>query len=185
MFAGTCATRLPPMSKKPKRNIAASAGRWSARHKKTAVIGWIAFTILAYMAGGSVGLDSLKSTDLGVGDAGRAEKLVGDSFPSDAGTEGVLISSKTLKSSDPKYKQQVSRLADKLAATPHVKEVESPYSGRPEAANKVAKDGRTVMLTYELSGTDDQGSKFVKAPLHAIASQARGDDDVKYEPYGE
>ena len=29
----------------PSRNIAARAGRWSARHRKTAVLGWIAFVV--------------------------------------------------------------------------------------------------------------------------------------------
>jgi RND superfamily putative drug exporter len=37
---------------RPKRNIAASVGRWSARHRKTAVIGWITFVVLAFFLGG-------------------------------------------------------------------------------------------------------------------------------------
>src|SRR5687767_342322 len=31
----------------PSRNLAARAGRWSARHRKTAILGWIAFVVLA------------------------------------------------------------------------------------------------------------------------------------------
>jgi uncharacterized membrane protein YdfJ with MMPL/SSD domain len=37
------------------RNLAARAGRWSATHRKTAVIGWILFVVLATMIGGKVG----------------------------------------------------------------------------------------------------------------------------------
>ena len=32
----------------PSRNIAARAGRWSAQHRKKAIIGWLAFVILAF-----------------------------------------------------------------------------------------------------------------------------------------
>ena len=28
-------------------NLAARAGRWSAQHRKTAILGWIAFVVLA------------------------------------------------------------------------------------------------------------------------------------------
>ena len=38
------------------RNLAARAGRWSAQHRKTAILGWIAFVVLATLIGGKVGL---------------------------------------------------------------------------------------------------------------------------------
>ena len=43
------------------RNIAARAGRWSARHRKTAILGWITFVVLAFMIGGKVGTESRSS----------------------------------------------------------------------------------------------------------------------------
>ena len=39
---------------KPK-GIAARAGHWSARHRKTAVFGWLAFILIAFFVGGSLG----------------------------------------------------------------------------------------------------------------------------------
>ena len=39
---------------KPK-GIAARAGHWSARHRKTAIFGWLAFIVIAYVIGGAVG----------------------------------------------------------------------------------------------------------------------------------
>ncbi len=35
-------------------NLAARAGRWSASHRKTAILGWILFVVLATIIGGSV-----------------------------------------------------------------------------------------------------------------------------------
>ena len=34
------------------RNLAGRMGRWSARHRKTAVLGWLAFVALAVVLGG-------------------------------------------------------------------------------------------------------------------------------------
>jgi uncharacterized membrane protein YdfJ with MMPL/SSD domain len=169
---------------KPRRNIAASAGRWSAAHRKTAVIGWLLLTIVLFMAGQSAGLTTLKSTEMDAGEAGRAEKIIGESFPTESG-EGVLISSAELKSSDPKFRAAVAGLAGKLGDTPHTQEIQNPYSDAPEAANWVSKDNHTVMLTYELTGKDSQASEFVKAPLHTIAAHAKQSEDIKYEPFGD
>ena len=36
------------------RNLAASAGRWSAQHRKTAILGWILFVVVATFAGKSI-----------------------------------------------------------------------------------------------------------------------------------
>ena len=32
-------------------NLAARMGRWSARHRKTAIFGWLAFVVLAFAVG--------------------------------------------------------------------------------------------------------------------------------------
>ena len=43
------------------RNLAASAGRWSAQHRKTAILGWIVFVVLATVLGGKVGQNTSTS----------------------------------------------------------------------------------------------------------------------------
>ena len=53
-------------------NLAARAGRWSARHRKKAIFGWLAFVILAVVIGGSVGTRTLTDEEYGMGESGRA-----------------------------------------------------------------------------------------------------------------
>ena len=42
-------------SSKQSENLAARAGRWSARHWKTAVFGWLAFVFVAFALGNDGG----------------------------------------------------------------------------------------------------------------------------------
>ena len=81
-----------------KMNLAARAGRWSAQHRKTAVLGWLAFVIAALFIGGSVGTKTIASDEEGLaGDSKRAHEIYQDAFPQAAG-EQVFISSKTRRS---------------------------------------------------------------------------------------
>jgi len=71
-------------------NLAARAGGWSARHRATAIIGWLAFVVLAVMVGGSVGTESIEDEDQGVGETREADHAVADAFPQNA-DETVLV----------------------------------------------------------------------------------------------
>ena len=51
------------------RNLAARAGRWSAQHRKTAILGWILFVVLATVIGGKVGQQNLESSKMGNGES--------------------------------------------------------------------------------------------------------------------
>ena len=67
------------MSQKPK-GIAARAGRWSAAHRKTAIFGWLAFVIIAFSLSIFSPMTTIDPTDSGVGESGRADKIIDRSF---------------------------------------------------------------------------------------------------------
>ena len=48
----------------PKRNLAARAGHWSARHRKIAIGGWLAFVVIAFVLGGAIGTNTLDGRGL-------------------------------------------------------------------------------------------------------------------------
>ena len=54
---------------KRSNNFAARMGRWSANHWKTAVFGWLAFVVAAFVIGNAVGVKYLDDTDTNVGEA--------------------------------------------------------------------------------------------------------------------
>ena len=97
----------------PSRNIAASAGRWSAQHRKTAILGWIAFVVLAFVAGGKIGTNTLTSEQTGVGQSGKADRIVAGAYPKHH-EELVLIQSTTRRYYDPAFRSVVGDVARKL-----------------------------------------------------------------------
>ena len=58
-------SRSSPSTVLQSRNLAASAGRWSAQHRKAAILGWILFVVLATVIGGRVGLNEIDESASG------------------------------------------------------------------------------------------------------------------------
>jgi uncharacterized membrane protein YdfJ with MMPL/SSD domain len=58
------------------RHLAARAGRWSAQHRKAAVLGWIGFVVVSVLLGGGIGTRQIANDDLGVGESGRAQRIL-------------------------------------------------------------------------------------------------------------
>ena len=58
------------------RNLAATAGRWSAQHRKTAILGWIVFVVLATVLGGKIGQNNIDESATGSGEAKRGDMIV-------------------------------------------------------------------------------------------------------------
>src|SRR4051795_3122949 len=76
------------------RNLAARAGRWSAQHRKTAILGWILFVVLATVLGGRVGQNSLDDSARGSGESKRGDMIAkAAGFPERTG-EQVLVQGK-------------------------------------------------------------------------------------------
>jgi uncharacterized membrane protein YdfJ with MMPL/SSD domain len=121
-------------------HIAARAGRWSARHKRTAIVGWLLFVVLAAGIGGSVGFKDRTGND-GVGESGRADEIVAKHFPSDGDHETVLVQHKTLTAKAPKFRDTVDDVIKRLRAESSVAEVRR---------GSVSRDGHAATVDVEL-----------------------------------
>ena len=71
-------------------NLAARAARWSAAHRKAAVIGWLVFVIGAFMIGNAAGMVTLKNGEKGNGQSRLAEQTLAKQFPRERAEEQVL-----------------------------------------------------------------------------------------------
>lgn len=85
----------------PSRNLAARAGAWSAGHRRIAILGWLAFVIVAFVAGNAAGMKNLSDTDTGNGESRVAEEAIDAAGFRDRAGEQVLVQSRgTLRASD-------------------------------------------------------------------------------------
>jgi RND superfamily putative drug exporter len=165
-------------------NVAARMGRWSARHWKTAVFGWLAFVIASVVLGGAVGTNYLDESDNAVGEAGRATKMIEAGFPEveDEQGEVVLVQSKTHTTNDAEFRAAIARLAATVDRFPQVSEVESPL--QQEHADLVSTDGRSAMVTYKPAGTYEEAALYIDEIEDAVNETAAGLDGFQVSQLG-
>ncbi|HMJ01929.1 MAG TPA: MMPL family transporter, partial [Conexibacter sp.] len=163
-------------------NFAARAGRWSARHRKAAVLAWIAFVFAAFAVGNvAVGSKEMSDRDDGVGESGRAEQILYDSFPQRA-DETVLIASRGGGTDPPGLRAAVGDVVEAMQRRPEVVEVSSPYA--PGNAGQVARDGSAALVTMELRGDEDD-ERDVERVLATTAALQRAHPDLRIEQFGD
>jgi hypothetical protein len=94
-------------------NLAARMARWSSRHRKKAFWGWLAFVILAFAIGLSMGSNLISDVDNFNGESHDAEAAL-----EDAGlrpqSEVVFIQSDKLTVKDPQFKAAVQDVTSHL-----------------------------------------------------------------------
>ncbi len=163
-------------------SFAARAGRWSAHHRKVAVFGWIAFVLVAFAAGQLAGTKSLSDRDSGVGESGRAERVLYDAFPQHA-NETVLVASSRLSASDPAFRAAVGDVVQRMRDLPEVAAVRSPLASGN--AGQIAPDGHAALVTLELRGDDETAADDIDAVLAATAAAQRAHPDLRVEQFGD
>jgi len=166
----------------PSRNIAARAGRWSAQHRKTALLGWIAFVVLAFVVGGKVGTSTLTNEQTGVGESGSAARVVADAYPKRV-DELVLVQSKTLKTHDPQFRAIVAEVTGRLARIDGVTRISDPYNG---TAGAVSPNNDALLVTFRIPGDTENAAvtKTVDATVAAVNAVQKAHPDVRVEQSG-
>src|SRR4051794_1871766 len=144
------------------RNPAARTGRWSAQHRKTAILGWILFVVLATVLGGKVGQKSLDDSERGSGESKRGDMIVkAAGFPDRTG-EQVLVQGKgAVTADDPRVAAAVRDVMSRLKRIDGVTGLERPLG---------SQDRRSIAVNFKLAGTEKQAEKLVGRPLAAVAA---------------
>ena len=149
----------------------ARAAHWSATHRKTAVLGWLAFVVVAFMIGGAAGTVTLKHEDMGNGDSRAAEQVLAQQFPRERAAEQVLIQSRDGRLLGSEYRAAVDELVARLSRTPAVAQIESPL--KPGNEGQLSKDGTAVLVTFQITGDPDTAKDRVGPALAATAAVQR------------
>src|SRR4051812_49361624 len=167
------------------RNLAARAGRWSAQHRKSAILGWILFVVLAAVVGGRIGQNDIDESASGNGESKRGDMIIeAAGFPDQAG-EQVLVQGKgSVRADDPQVTAAVRDVVSRLERIEGITEIESPLDPATRV-NTVSKDGRSVVVNFTMPGTDEHVEKLVDQPLAAVAAIQTAHPGVRVEEFGD
>jgi RND superfamily putative drug exporter len=163
-------------------NLAARAGRWSASHRRAAILGWLAFVVVMVFVGGAIGTNQIPQDNNGVGESGRAMQVLHDKFPQRA-AEQVLIQSSTLTVRDPAFQSAIRDVVARVSGLRTVQHVRSPLI----AGNRgeVSADGHSVLVGFEITGKWTEANKRVGASLAATAAAQRAHPALRIEQAGD
>ena len=163
-------THVSPPHRRTRRPAVEAIAGWSARHRKTAVFGWLALVAVAYLIGQLLGTPNLPQND--VGQSGQAEQTLQHLGVTAPTTEEVLIQARTpgaTFASDPAMRQAVSQVTAALSRLPGAAAgIRSPFS--PGGQALVSKDGRSALVTFTVPGPAADVTTAVTPALSAVAS---------------
>ena len=149
-------------------NLAARMGRWSASHWKAAVFGWLAFVVAALAIGMQVGTKNIDMQDANVGQSNNADQILKEGFPqADPQTEFVLVQSARKTVADPAFRTTVNDVVDAVKGNPAIKNLQSPLD--PKYADQVAKNRRTVIVTWNMKGKAEVAKKRIDSIEASVA----------------
>src|SRR5690242_5887543 len=139
---------------KRSNNIAARMGRWSASHWKTAVLGWLAFVVLAFGVSTQVTTKNLKDEDYSTGQSHKADLILKKGFPqSDPQTEFVLVQSSKLTVNAAAFHSTVNDVVAAVQDNPNIENLKSPYAAGN--GDLMSDDKSTAMVTFDMKGKYD------------------------------
>src|SRR3954465_9540219 len=152
-----------------KHNLAGRMARWSGRHRKKAIWGWLAFVVVVFLLGNMVGTTQISDVDQFSGESHRAEVAL-DRAGLRPVKEVVFIQSDKLTVKDPAFRAAVADAASRLSRVKHVRHVRSPLS----AGGDVSSNGHAALVNFEIAGDSTEAADRVDAALAAVAAvQAR------------
>jgi uncharacterized membrane protein YdfJ with MMPL/SSD domain len=151
------------MRAQPRRNLAASMGRWSAAHWRKATFGWLVFVVVVFALGGTMGMKNVDQNRPGPGQSGRMDRILDAGFKQPA-RENVLIQSRTHRAGDPTFKAAIT---DVVARVSRIADVENVRRG------PIAKDGRAALVEFDIRGDKAKAVDKIQPVLAAAAAAQR------------
>jgi RND superfamily putative drug exporter len=161
----------PPRGRAP---VVERIAGWSARHRKTAVLGWLVMVVAVFFVGTHVGTSNVNSYD--PGQSGQAEQALSRlHIKSTPPAESVLIQARSgggTFARDRQLRAATGQVVTALQALPTktASDIKSPLSRGN--ASLVSPDGRSALVTFNVTGSNED--QAVVPAEHAVAAvQAR------------
>jgi len=161
--------------------IASRAGRWSARHRATAIVGWLVFVLLVAAIGGSAGRKELTSAETRDGQSAAASRTLERAGFERPATEQVLVQVRGHGDVlSPPGRDAIRDVVAAVHATGRVTDVRSPL----EDAGQVSHDRRSAVVLFAMKGEADTASERVAPVLRAVDGVAARHPQLRVLEFG-
>jgi uncharacterized membrane protein YdfJ with MMPL/SSD domain len=162
-----------------KRNLAHRMGRWSGTHPWTAILGWLAFVVVSFLVIPSfVTPDTLKDSELGVGESGRAAKVLDQAFPTSLtpASEMILVQNAHGRLASADLAAVARDVRMRVGGLPSVVSLQAPQR---------SKDGTAALTRFDIRGDSAKAGDKV-APIEAAVATVAGDHPgLRVEQFGD
>jgi RND superfamily putative drug exporter len=169
LLYGAEPTSQPPPGRTSGPAVERIAG-WSARHRKTALFGWLLLVVGAVMISSMLGTKNLNSYD--PGQAGRAERVLSRPGVVQPASETVLIQARggtRTVAADPEIRQAIRQVTAALGAMPNAATgIQSPLG--TGGSKLISRDGRSALVTFNVAGNPDNADQTVVPAERAVAA---------------
>jgi RND superfamily putative drug exporter len=156
----------------PRRGPVVTIATWSARHRWTALLLWVAFVAVAVVGGGAVGGKDLDEASMTVGASGAADTALLDADFGDVPTESILVQRADGGTLDAAAADDALReVTAAAAAVPGVASVGEPVE---------SSDGSSLLVEVSMVEVDGNGdeqdeasaeiARDVQAAVDAVAT---------------
>jgi RND superfamily putative drug exporter len=156
-------------------------GRWSARHRKVAIFGWLAFVVLAFALGTLNGTTQIDDDTAGVGESGRVDRILDAGFKQPAG-ESVLVQSETLTVEDPAFAAAIEDVVARVSQLHAVTNIRSPLE--PENRGQIAAGGDAALIDFRIRGDADDAVDKIDPVVAAVADVQKAHPELFIGSFG-
>lgn len=163
-----------------RRNIAASMGGWSVRHRAIAIVGWLAFVATAMVIGSMAGQRQMTADEYAQGDSATVVKILDDAGLEISAAEMILVSSDSPVAMSADFRAIVDDLVDRVKATGLVTELPDPYR-----AGLVSADQRSVLVRLSMTGDPTTAADRVQPIVDAVDATRRAHPTVRIDQFGD
>ena len=166
----TPAHTTPPTHRaRPPGNLAARIAQFSARHRATAIGGWLLFVVAATALMALIGSVSASDSEYDNGESRRADQMIeAAGFPEHAG-EMVLVQSDRLASGAPAFQSAVADVTAAVRGTGRVENLQPAV---------ISADRHSALVTFDMTGDADTAADRVAPVMDAVANVQKAHPDL-------
>lgn len=167
-------------------NLAASAGSWSSRNRRRAILGWLIFVAAAYAVGMAVGQRNLTDAQMGNGESGVATRVLEKAFPYHTAEEVLIQPWAPGPPPAGALSSAAGELVARLSRLGTVADIKAPYPfpGSTASAALRSADGRSLLVTFNVAGNSNQAQANVDGPLAATKAVSSHHPRLRVEEFG-